>query len=70
MCGGCGCADERPALKRIFLMARVFRSAKALLPPHECGGCHQDAGEGEASASRAPHPLEATEEKVSGMCPV
>jgi putative transposase len=28
------------------------------------------AGEGEASPSPAPHPLEAPEEKVSGMCPV
>jgi putative transposase len=28
------------------------------------------AGEGEASPSPAPHPLEATDEKVSGMCPV
>jgi hypothetical protein len=29
-----------------------------------------EAGEGEASPSPAPHPLEAAEEKVSGMCPV
>jgi hypothetical protein len=28
------------------------------------------AGEGEASPSPAPHPLQAPEEKVSGMCPV
>jgi putative transposase len=29
-----------------------------------------EAGEGEVSPSPAPHPLKATEEKVSGMCPV
>jgi putative transposase len=29
-----------------------------------------DAGEGEASPSPAPHPLNAPQEKVSGMCPV
>ena len=29
-----------PALKRTGRVETVSRSAKALLPPHKCGGCH------------------------------
>jgi hypothetical protein len=29
-----------PALKRMIRVETLFRSAEALLPPHECGGSH------------------------------
>jgi hypothetical protein len=29
-----------PALKRMIKVETLSRSAKALLPPHKCGGCH------------------------------
>jgi hypothetical protein len=29
-----------PALKRMIKIEILFRSAEALLPPHECGGSH------------------------------
>ncbi len=54
-----------------FPIAR-FDSYKRLTVPlpkaKDCSGA--GAREGEPSPSPAPHPLEATEEKVSGMCPV
>src|ERR1700678_1946713 len=54
-----------------FAIAR-FDSYRRLTMPltkaKDCSGA--EAGEGEASPSPAPHPLEATQEKVSGMCPV
>jgi hypothetical protein len=31
-----------PALKRMIGVDTLFRSAQALLPPHECGGSHHD----------------------------
>jgi hypothetical protein len=30
-----------PALKRVIRIETLSQSAKALLPPHECGGSHQ-----------------------------
>jgi hypothetical protein len=31
-----------PALKRRIKVEALFRSAEALLPPHECGGSHHE----------------------------
>jgi hypothetical protein len=31
----------RPALKRVIRVETLSQSAKALLPPHKCGGSHQ-----------------------------
>jgi len=40
-----GCAPVTPALKRAIRVESLSRSAKALLPPHKCGGSHdQSAG--------------------------
>jgi putative transposase len=47
-----------------------FDSQRRTILPLRAVSCHVDAGEGEASPSPAPHPLEAREPKVSGMCPV
>ena len=47
-----------------------FDSQRRTILPLRAVSCHVDAGEGEVSPSPAPHPLEATEPKVSGMCPV
>jgi hypothetical protein len=32
-----------PALKRMIRVEALFRSAEALLPPHECGGSHHES---------------------------
>jgi hypothetical protein len=32
-----------PALKRSIKVEALSRSAKALLPPHECGGSHHES---------------------------
>jgi putative transposase len=47
-----------------------FDSRRRTILPLRAVSCHAGAGEGEASPSPAPHPLEATEPRVSGMCPV
>jgi len=52
-----------------FPIAR-FDSHRRTILPLRAVCCHARAGEGEASPSPAPHPLEATDPKVSGMCPV
>jgi hypothetical protein len=54
-----------------FPIAR-FDSHKLVVvpPPKEKDFYGTEAGEGDVSPSPAPYPLEAPEEKVSGMCPV
>ena len=37
-------AKNSPALKRVLPCRGIFRSAKALLPPHECEGSHLARG--------------------------
>jgi putative transposase len=50
-------------------LARFDSGQRKILPlPKDCA--MEDAGEGDASPSPAPHPLEATEDNVSGMRPV
>ena len=52
-----------------FPIAR-FDSHRRVILPLRAVSCEVDAREGEVSPSPAPHPLEAKEPKVSGMCPV
>jgi transposase InsO family protein len=52
-----------------FPIACFDSQRRTILPLRAVSG-HVGAGEGEATPSPAPHPLEAREPKVSGMCPV
>jgi putative transposase len=47
-----------------------FDSRRWTILPWRAVSCQVNAGEGEVSPSPAPHPLKATEPKVSEMCPV
>jgi putative transposase len=53
-----------------FPIARFDGHQLRIVPQAKGSNFSAGAGEGEASPSPAPHPLQATEEKVSGMCPV
>jgi putative transposase len=54
-----------------FPLARFDSRQLRVLPLKKAKEYHEtDAGKGEASPSPAPHPLNQTENKVSGMCPV
>ena len=37
---------ELPALKRVISVETLSQSAKALFPPHKCGGSHLNASAG------------------------
>ena len=43
-----------PALKRVIRIETFSRSAKALLPPHKCGGSHHQFGSCVADTPRNP----------------
>jgi transposase InsO family protein len=54
-----------------FPIARFDSRKRETVPLPKAKDCYRaGAREGEVSTSPAPHPLEANEEKVSGMCPV
>jgi hypothetical protein len=47
-----------PALKRVIRVETLSQSAKALLPPHKCGGSHHQFGHVRREVGRGYHPCE------------